>query len=66
MQQIQDPFQEVPKKNLDRGLAPRRELPPQITTLYYELGMVDREEHRKACLIKVLFVPLFLSDPNTH
>ena len=33
---------QLPKKNSDRGSVPGRELSPQISTLHYELAMVDR------------------------
>ena len=54
---------QLPKKNVDRSPSPGRELSPWITTLWYEVGMVDREEPSKACLIKVLYALLFLSGP---
>ena len=38
-----------------RGPAPGRE--PEITTVLYELGMIDREELSKVCLLKFLSMP---------
>ena len=36
----------------ERGCVPGRELSPQISTVQCELGLVDREEPRKICLLK--------------